>query len=163
MTGNSCYKITVAVNTPPVIYLRMLSDLTRILRVNRRNIPTPPVETCHSYYDAELRPDVKEEKKREREEGRDQEEAQRSQKREDPFCEGNTPYPPSVDWNPISIVNFTTCLYRRPLTNKSLFPPRSGLSSRFIQIGARRRELWFFLLDGTKEGIRLDGVVFRST
>lgn len=66
MTGNSCYKITVAVNTPPVIYLRMLSDLTRILRVNRRNIPTPPVETCHSYYDAELRPDVKEEKKRER-------------------------------------------------------------------------------------------------
>lgn len=79
MTGNSCHEITVAVNTPPVIYSRILSGLTRILRVNRRNTPTPPVETCHSYYDTERRPGVKE--KREEERGDAEEEAEAAEAR----------------------------------------------------------------------------------
>lgn len=68
MTGNSCHEITVAVNTPSAIYLRILSGLTRILRVNRRNTPKPPAETCHSYYDTG-HPDLawkRKEKERER-------------------------------------------------------------------------------------------------
>jgi len=79
MTGNSCHKITVAVNTPLVIYSRILSDLTRILRVNRRNTPTPPVETCHSYYDTEPRLGVKEDWERKRE--RTRKKKRRPQKR----------------------------------------------------------------------------------
>lgn len=140
MTGNSCYKITVAVNTPPVIYLRMLSGLTRILRVNRRNIPTPPVETCHSYYDTELRP-VREEKGRKKKRGRERPgrspevaEARRSLLRRERAV------PSLRRLKSYFHRDFTTCLHRRPLTNKSLFPARGGLSSRFIQIGEKRRE-----------------------
>jgi len=155
MTGNSCYEITVAVNTPLVIYLRMLSGLTRILHVNCRNIPTPPVETCHSYYDTELRPDVKEEKgrerKRERERGRDQEEAQRSQKRGDPFCEGNTPYLPFVDWNPISIVTLRpACTVAHWRINHS--SQREAASLRGLYRWERKGERTLALLLGRDEG-----------
>lgn len=139
MTGNSCYEITVAVNTPPVIYLRMLSGLTRILRVNRRNIPTPPVETCHSYYDTELRPDVKEEKERKRGSERPGRSAEVAEARRS-LLRRERAVPSLRRLKSYFHRDFTTCLYRRPLTNKSLFPARGGLSSRFIQIEEKRRE-----------------------